>query len=171
MCVLVEPATSQHCRVAGMEWVQLRIRGVGKIGVTPLVPPDSPGIVDARRIFGNDDSLAALRPEIVHDELLRLHEAAKEIERKLGALRADAPVGHAVSLIVQCEKGQSRSVRCVGAYLIRTLGFSAAEAYDFLVIRFNSPRVDNCNPQSKISKGNVPQWLYEYAKNHRSYPA
>ena len=107
MCVLVQPANSQHCRVPGMGWVQLRIRGVGKIGVAPLVSAATLGIVDARRIFGNDDSLAALRPEIIHDELLRLHAAAKEIERKLDALRANAPVGHAVSLIVQCEKGQS----------------------------------------------------------------
>jgi hypothetical protein len=157
MCVQVRPSTSAHCP-QNMQWVEIRIRGVGAVAANnPVVVANN--VVDARGHFPSDDSLSSLKPERQGAALDDLDAAAQEIEQKLNTLHANAA---AVVLFVQCAEGRSRSSRCVGAYLIRTLHFTSTQAVQFLEACYNSPRVDHC-PASNFSKPNVEQWLFQYA--------
>lgn len=115
------------------------------------VPPPVPNVFDVRRnYFPNDDNLGMLRPEAVAGQLALLRDAAQELWQLL--------VRHGAQR-VQCEKGQARSPRVVGAFFMMFYGDNVEQVMRRLAAAFAGPR-DGCN--QTLGERAVREWLESF---------
>jgi hypothetical protein len=125
-------------------------------GGRPVVPIGNRGTYDVRHFFPSDDRIGMVDPMKVDAELRLLRQAADELWRRLTEYGAQT---------IQCEKGESRSPRVLGAFLIVYMSLTAAQALQRLVTTYRDNRTDGC---TQPLSGSVQEWLERfYDSKHR----
>jgi len=130
-----------------------------------VAPLETPRVLDVRHFFKTDHGSPALSGDSIA-ALTALRRAVDQLWAKLNDERPMRP-GQATPelVIVQCEKGCSRSPRCVGAFLMTYCALTAERALEALRIAYQSP-TDDCG--QRLSVELVRNWLEEYERSGQS---
>lgn len=126
---------------------------------------DTPRLLDVRHFFKTDHAAPYLSGDPA-GALRTLREAVELLWAKLNDERPSRPGNPTPNqVVVQCEKGCSRSPRTVGAFLMTYCGLTAADAVRTLALAYDEP-TDDCG--QLLSRQMVLDWLEEYEKSAAS---